>query len=260
MKMKRILMTVAVVTATLALASCGKTIDLEGYAWTATVNGTDDEGDAVTMKVAMLCTSKEAGTLFVGSSYDDDPMDLGEALPFTYKWDDNEGTLTATYSYFELYKGTQTVSLPMSYSKTTGLVVDWGALYRLGGIPLNPAGLTLEKKEIYKAASLKGTEWALAYDENPRSESLAKDGVRHYSYTLAFTTASTAKLTLCITEGDEESETYEWSIAYSYADGVGKMTVKDLTWGDTFTGYFYLPDEKTITFCDGGNILPMKRV
>lgn len=237
------------------LASCGKTIRLEGYAWNASVTSTDDDGDRMTLEVNMFCTSDKEGTLFICEKYSHNPIPDGLALPFTYTWDDNVGTITATYIDPEIDGvGTSTISIPMNYTKTTGLVVDLGNLYRKEMIDMNPAGFSLEKKEIYKAGNLKGTEWQCRFEDV-----LSPGGGADYAYFLHFNSSTDAKLTMY--RDGFYGGTEEWDVTYSYDDGVGKMTLRWVSYPeDTFEGYFYLPDSQHLVYCDGESHLSMERV
>lgn len=244
----------AALLAALMLASCGKKIDLEGYAWNGTVSGTDSDGDRVTLTVAMLCATDKAGTLFLGENYEGEPLEDGFALPFTYSWDDNQGTLTATYSNPEENGvGTVTLSLPVSYTKTEGLRLDLRNLYKKGLVPLDVIDFGLAKTEIYKAGNLKETEWQMEFEDRVGLDKATS------TYFLYFQSATRGELHL--TQGGFVGP-ISWDMTYSYADGVGAATLRGrgLAEGDAFDAYFYLPDSRHLVFCDGESYLTMEKV
>lgn len=250
----RKLLTAAALLAALTLASCGKTIDLEGYAWNGTVSGTDSDGDRVTLTVSMLCTSDKAGTLFLGDNYEGEPLEDGFALPFTYTWDDNQGIVTATYiNPEENGVGTLTLSLPVSYTKTEGLRLDLRNLYKKGLVPLDVIDFGLAKTEIYKTGSLKETKWQMEFENRG---GLVKANSAYFLY---FQSATRGEMHL--TQGGFVGP-ISWDVTYSYADGVGAATLtgSGIAEGDAFDAYFYLPDSQHLVFCDGESYMTMQRV
>ena len=142
---------IAIALMALTFTSCVPDIELAGYVWTAT-GGYYEEGHLVNTELAMVCTTPNSGTLFLSEIYDDE-MGFCFVMPFTYTWDDNQGTATATFEIPDdwkgrksLSKGTYTSTISMYYTKTEGLVVTSSDIERLLEFPCT--GLNLVKKTM----------------------------------------------------------------------------------------------------------------
>ena len=216
-------------------AACKPEIELAGSAWSNSVSGTDSDGDHYTATYTMVCNTASSGMLFLTISYADDEMPFCFAMPMTYTWDGNKGTATATLSIPE--EGTQTFSIPVTWSKTTPLSASFNQIAQVFGIGWP---LELEQKSFAKPASMDGTTWTVEFDED----------MDHFVYELKFVSASAAVLNLTMVEG-EDSENMRWNVNYSYSEGIGTTSI---FWeGENIRGAFYMPDATHMIFSDGEN-------
>lgn len=226
----------------MGLVSCGKGIDLAGYAWTAEVVSNGDDGIDTPFSMAFVCNSEDSGVVFFSETYPDDPMPYGTAVRFSYTWDGDKGS-------FCLGDGSG-ISLPVYYEKGAempALVVDITPMREY--FQRYATEYTLDKADYYSPQSVDGTHWFFLFD----------DGSALYSYVLDLG-ADTGILRLdCIgTEGDTSVVT--WTITeYSYSKGIGRMKLRSDAFNVYFNGYFYLPDEHHLNFFDSENMLPMSR-
>ena len=205
----------------------------------------------------MLCNSDKDGVLFISEEYDDDPEPDGFAIPFTYTWDDNQGTLTAEVISYRLDTLTrETTTIPINYSKTTGLLMDLCNLYHLNVIALDPVGFGLERKTLYNAESLTNTEWQYSSDNV-----IGPGGGIELSYYLFFPSSTAAKLTYY--QGGFYGGTWEFDGTYHYANGVGKIALNAGGWfvnEETHEGYFFLPDAQHLVLCDDESYILLDRM
>ena len=229
--MKTTIRLIAVLAAVFTMTACVPDTDLAGYAWTSSGYYYED-GERADYEFALVCTSANSGTLFVSMTYDSDPVGMCLAMPFTYTWDDNHGTATATLEFPEdlkgrrgIAKGTYTFTINMSYTKTEGLVVSISDIERMLEFPCTNMGLS--KKDYAKPS--------------------------HYLYELEFVSATAAVLNLGMTEEGDEAENMRWNVNYTYSGGVGHTSIYDE--GMTVNGGFYMPDADHMTFTDGMNRL-----
>lgn len=254
--MKASIRLIAMLAAVLTMTACQPDIDLAGYAWTSSGYYYED-GERADYEFALVCTSANSGTLFVSMTYDSDPVGMCLAMPFTYTWDDNHGTATATLEFPEdlkgrkgMAKGTYTFKINMSYTKTEGLVVSSSDIERIFEVPCT--GMVLTKKNYAKPSAMTGTRWAMEYDETidvPEGENLTA----HYCYELEFVSTTAAVLNISMTEEGDETENMRWNVNYSYSGGVGSTSI--YADGETVKGGFYMPDATHMTFTDGMNRL-----
>ena len=216
-------------------AACKPEIELSGSAWSNSVSGTDSDGDHYTATYTMVCNTASSGMLFLTVSYADDEMPFCFAMPMTYTWDGNKGTATATLTFPE--EGTMSFSIPLSWSKTTGLQASFNSIEHAFGIG---GPIELEKKSFAKPSSMEGTTWTMSISED----------MDHFVYELKFVSASAAVLNLTMVEG-EDSENMRWNVNYSYSEGIGTTSI---FWeGENFRGGFYMPDATHMIFSDGEN-------
>ena len=217
------------------MTACTPEQELAGSAWGNYVSGTDSDGDHYTATYTMVLNTSSSGMLFLSISYADDEMPFCFAMPLTYTWDDNQGTATATLSIPE--EGTQTFSIPVTWSKTTPLSASFNQIAQVFGIGWP---LELEQKSFAKPASMDGTTWTVEFDED----------MDHFVYELKFVSASAAVLNLTMVEG-EDSENMRWNVNYSYSEGIGTTSI---FWeGENIRGAFYMPDATHMIFSDGEN-------
>lgn len=216
-------------------AACKPEIELSGSAWSNSVSGADDDGDHYTATYTMVCNTASSGMLFLTISYADDEMPFCFAMPMTYTWDGNNGTATATLSIPE--EGTQTFSIPVTWSKTTPLSASFNQIAQVFGIGWP---LELEQKSFAKPASMDGTTWTMNISGDDEE----------YNYELEFVNASAAVLNLTMVEGGY-SENMRWNVNYSYSEGIGTTSI---FWeGKNIRGGFYMPDDTHMLFSDGEN-------
>ena len=246
---KRNIITLTAALAVLTFTSCVPDIDLAGNAWTNTGYYYED-GERVTTELTLVCTSTNSGTLFISERYSGDPMGSCFAMPFTYTWNDNQGTATATLEFPEDWKsgkaspkGTYTFSISMYYTKTEGLVISSSDIEQMLEIPCTSLGMV--KKEHAKPTNMTGTRWVMEFDD---TIDIPEGGTEttHYHYELHFISAATATLALTSEDWNER-----WSINYTYADGVGRTSINFD--GENVNGGFYMPNENTMLFSDGMN-------
>lgn len=216
-------------------AACKPEIELAGSAWSNSVSGADDDGDHYTATYTMVCNTASSGMLFLTVSYADDEMPFCFAMPMTYTWDGNNGTAIATLSIPE--EGTQTFSIPVTWSKTTPLSASFNQIAQVFGIcwPLE-----LEQKSFAKPSSMEGTTWTMNISGDDEE----------YNYELKFVNATGAVLNLALVEGDY-TENMRWNINYTYSGGIGTTSL--YADGENIKGGFYMPDENTMLFSDGEN-------
>ena len=216
-------------------AACKPEIELSGSAWSNSISGADDDGDHYTATYTMVCNTASSGMLFLTVSYADDEMPFCFAMPLTYTWDDNQGTATATLTFPE--EGTMSFSIPLSWSKTTGLQASFNSIEHAFGIG---GPIELEKKSFAKPSSMEGTTWTMSisgeYDE--------------CNYELEFVNATGAVLNLALVEGDY-TENMRWNINYTYSGGIGITSI--YFDGENIKGGFYMPDDTHMLFSDGEN-------
>ena len=240
----------------LAFTSCVPDIDLAGHAWTSNTYCFDG-GERVDTEFALVCTSTNSGTLFISQTYAGEDMGICFAMPFTYTWDDNQGTATATLEFPEdlkgrksMSKGTYTFKINMYYTKTEGMVVTSSDIERVLEIPCTSMALT--KNDFAKPSAMTGTRWSVEFDEAidaPDDMSMTA----HYRYELEFVSTTAAVLNLNYTEDGGDAENMNWNVNYTYADGVGLTSIS--FYGETVKGGFYMPDDTHMTFTDGENRL-----
>ena len=217
------------------MTACTPEQELAGSAWGNSVSGTDSDGDHYTATYTMVCNTASSGMLFLSVSYADDEMPFCFAMPMTYTWDGNNGTATATLSIPE--EGTQTFSIPVTWSKTTPLSASFNQIAQVFGIGWP---LELEQKSFAKPSSMEGTTWTMNISGDDEE----------YNYELKFVNATGAVLNLTMVEG-EDSENMRWNVNYSYSEGIGTTSI---FWeGENIRGGFYMPDENTMLFSDGEN-------
>lgn len=255
--MKTTIRLIAVLAAVFTMTACVPDIDLAGNAWTSNSTISYD-GERADYEFALVCTSASSGTLFISMTYEDEPMGMCFAMPFTYTWDDNHGTATATLEFPEdwkgrkgMAKGTYSFAIDMDYTKTEGLVVTSSDIERMMEVPCTKLNLT--KKDYAKPSAMTGTRWAMDFDW---AIELPDDGgseTEHYSYELEFVSATAAVLNLSMTEDGDESENMRWNVNYTYSGGVGHTSI--YFDGETVKGGFYMPDANHMTFTDGMNRL-----
>ncbi len=234
--------------------ACVPNIELSGYAWTANGQQTIDH-QKVETELALVCNSPNGGMLFLSESY---PYEMGfcMALPFTYTWNDNEGTATATLELPDDYldrkgvaKMKKDLKINMHYTKTEGLVVTSNDIEHLLEFPCTNTPMT--KKDFAKPASLVGTRWVAEIDDEI---DFSDNETAHYRYELEFVNDKGAVLVLIMKEdGSDESEMERWNVNYSYSNGVGSISI--YSFGETAKGGFYMPDDNHMTFSDGENLL-----
>lgn len=218
-----------------AMTACTPDYEIAGSAWSNSVSGTDSDGDHYTATYTMVCNTASSGMLFLSISYADDEMPFCFAMPLTYTWDDNQGTATATLTSPE--EGTQTFSIPLSWSKTTSFQASFNSVEHALGIG---GPLELEKKGFAKPSSMDGTTWTMSVSGEYDS----------CIYELKFVNATGAVLNLALVEGDY-TENLRWNINYNYSAGIGTTSI--YADGETVKGGFYMPDENTMLFSDGEN-------
>lgn len=234
------------------MTACTHDIDLAGYAWTGSGSYTED-GERIDNEFALVCTSTSEGTLFLSENYGNEPMGFCLAMPFTYTWDDNKGTVTAKLELPDGWKGkakgTYAFRLPINYTKNEGLVMDLSNLRMMLELPYPSINLT--QKEYAKPADMTGTRWTMEFDGDiyGSEERLTS----HYRYELEFVNSSAAVLNLSMTEEGDEAENMRWNVNYTYSKGVGRTSI--YFDGETVKGGFYMPDDTHMTFSDGENLL-----
>ena len=217
------------------MTACTPEQELAGSAWGNSVSGTDSDGDHYTATYTMVCNTASSGMLFLSVSYADDEMPFCFAMPMTYTWDGNNGTATATLSIPE--EGTQTFSIPVTWSKTTPLSASFNQIAQVFGIGWP---LELEQKSFAKPSSMEGTTWTMNISGDDEE----------YNYELKFVNATGAVLNLTMVEG-EDSENMRWNVNYSYSEGIGTTSI---FWeGENIRGGFYMPDDTHMLFSDGEN-------
>lgn len=234
--------------------ACVPDIELSGYAWTANGKQTVDH-QKVETELALVCNSTSSGMLFLSESYPDE-MGFCLAMPFTYTWNDNEGTATATLELPDDYldrkgvaKMKKDFTINMHYTKTEGLVVTSNDIEHLLEFPCTNTPLT--KKDFAKPASMVGTRWVAEIDDEI---DFSDNETVHYRYDLEFVNDKGAVLVLTMSEeGSDESEVERWNINYSYSNGVGTTSI--YSFGETAQGGFFMPDDTHMTFSDGVNLL-----
>ena len=253
--MKTTIRLIAVLAAVFTMTACVPDTDLAGYAWTSSGYYYED-GERADYEFALVCTSANSGTLFVSMTYDSDPVGMCLAMPFTYTWDDNHGTATATLEFPEdlkgrrgIAKGTYTFTINMSYTKTEGLVVSSSDIERMLEFPCTNMGLS--KKDYAKPSAMTGTHWTMEFDYS--YDGMDSEESTHYLYELEFVSATAAVLNLGMTEEGDEAENMRWNVNYTYSGGVGHTSIYDESM--TVNGGFYLPDADHMTFTDGMNRL-----
>lgn len=241
------------------MTACVPDTELAGYAWTGSGSYYED-GEQVNTELTMVCTSSNSGTLFLSETYGDEEMGLCLAMPFTYTWDDNQGTATATLEIPDDWKGrngqakgTYTFTISMSYTKTEGLIISSSSIEQMFEVPCT--SLAMVKKDYAKPTDMTGTRWAMEFDEFVD----IPDGgtvTAHYRYELEFVTATSAVLNMVMREeGYDESENEHWNVNYTYADGVGHTSI--YFDGENVKGGFYMPNATYMTFSDGINGLDL---
>lgn len=220
------------------VCACTPEIELAGSAWSGSVDVdayADEDNDAYVATYTLVCNSARKGMLFLTVSYYDDAMPLCFAMPVSYTWDGGKGTATATLSHPEI--GNKTFSIPLSWSKTSGLLASFTSIEQ--GLEIR-SPLSLEQKSFAKPASMDGTTWTVEFDED----------MDHFVYELKFVSASAAVLNLTMVEG-EDSENMRWNVNYSYSEGIGTTSI---FWeGENIRGGFYMPDATHMIFSDGEN-------
>lgn len=230
----RLYKNVILVTLTLMLAACGHDIDVQGYRWHTTSTLAND--DAV-LDIDLVVNAANGGVLFLAETYANDPVPYGSALPFTYTWDGNSGTIDIT-------GGTCRLPLVLVHN-TTGegkLEVDMSPLRIYH--PYLAETYTLDRMTFHRAPSVAGTVWLFSVADNG------------YIYTLALgDTSGTLRLVRTTSEGDS---TYAaWDIAnYSLSDGIATMVIRNVMFNEKYNGYFYMPDDRHLCFFDGESMLP----
>jgi hypothetical protein len=241
--------------AVFTLTACVPDIDLAGNAWTSNSNYYED-GERVDTEFALVCTSTNSGTLFISITYDDEPMGMCLAMPFTYTWDDNHGTATATLEFPEdwkgrksMDKGTYSFTINMDYTKTEGLVVTSSDIERMLGVPCTKLNLT--KNSYAKPSAMTGTRWMMDFDYS--YDDYDSEYTEHYRYELEFVSATAAVLNMSMTEDGDEAENMRWNVNYTYSGGVGRTSI--YFDGETVKGGFYMTDDTHMTFTDGMNRL-----
>jgi len=250
----------AIVLLSMVFTSCVPDLELAGHAWSASGN-TNYDGDPVTIQTDMICTSTSEGTLFLSMGDLGEPMDACIAMPFTYTWDDNRGSATATLQLPEYLKGrklaakgTYTFLISMSYTKTEGLVITSNDIERVLGFPCTSTILT--ESNYAKPASMSGTSWTLTLDEevdHTDENGLTTTEVYQNLYNLEFTSSTAARLSLTVSDDGNIDEYLVWDVSYDYTGGVGHTTI---TFDEeTVQGAFFLPDANHLTFTDGINRL-----
>lgn len=217
------------------MTACTPEQELAGSAWGNSVSGTDSDGDHYTATYTMVLNTSNSGMLFLSISYADDEMPFCFAMPLTYTWDDNQGTATATLTIPE--EGTMSFSIPLSWSKTTGLQASFNSIEHAFGIG---GPIELEKKSFAKPSSMEGTTWTMSIS----------GGYDECNYELEFVNATGAVLNLALVEGDY-TENMRWNINYTYSGGIGTTSL--YADGENIKGGFYMPDENTMLFSDGEN-------
>lgn len=235
MRRRNTILWAAVALLALALTACGNDIELNGSAWSNYTTGIDEEGDQYKVTYTMVCNEASSGMLFVNVDYGE-PMSFCFALPFGYTWDGGQGKATVLAELAE--EEPMQFSIPLSWSKTTGLQASFGELCRALELPDGP--LELVQQSFSKPASMVGTTWTVEFD----------DDIDHIVYELQFVSATAAVLTGTMTEG-EARKNARWNINYSYADGVGTTNIYSN--GENVQGGFYMPDGNHLFFCDGEN-------
>lgn len=253
--MKTTIRLIAVLAAVFTMTACVPDTDLAGYAWTST-GYYEEDGERVNTELTLVCTSSNSGTLFLSENYGDDAMGFCLVMPFTYTWDDNQGTATATLEFPEDWKGrkaspkgTYTFTISMYYTKTEGLVITSSGIEQMLEVPCT--GLNMVKKEYAKPTNMTGTRWAMEFDN---TIDIPEGGTEttHYRYELEFVSATGAILNLVMSEeGDDEPTTERWNVNYTYADGVGHTSI--YFDGENVNGGFYMPDATHMLFSDGMN-------
>ena len=217
------------------MTACTPDYEIAGSAWSNSVNGTDSDGDHYTATYTMVLNTSSSGMLFVNISYADDEMPFCFAMPLTYTWDDNQGTATATFTLPG--EGTQTFSIPLSWSKTTGLQASFNSIEHALGIG---GPIELEKKSFAKPSSMEGTTW---------TQSISGED-EDYNYELTFVNATGAVLNLAMVEGDY-TENMRWNVNYTYSGGIGTTSL--YADGENVKGGFYMPNDTHMLFSDGEN-------
>ncbi len=221
------------------MTACTPDYEIAGSAWSNSVSGTDSDGDHYTATYAMVLNTSSSGMLFLTVAYGA-PMPFCFAMPLTYTWDDNQGTATATFTLPG--EGTQTFSIPLSWSKTTGLQASFNSIEHALGIG---GPLELEKESFAKPSSMEGTTWTMSITEGV-------DGwADRYDYELIFLSTTAAILNLTMTEAGENTDNERWNVNYTYSDGIGTTSI--YFDGENVKGGFYMPDENTMLFSDGEN-------
>ena len=219
-----------------AMVACTSDFELAGSAWSNSYTGIDDDGDAYTATYTLVCNSESSGMLFLNISYADDEMPFCFAMPMTYTWDGSEGTAKATLKNPEV--GSMTFSIPLSYSKETGLQATFTSIELLMEIG---SPLELKKQNFAKPSTVNGTTWATSFSNYGEN----------YNYELNFTSSTAAVLNLTMSEGFGDWETMNWNVNYSYSHGIGTTSITFD--GETIEGGFYMPDNNTMLFSDGEN-------
>lgn len=251
--MKTTIRLIAVLAAVFTMTACVPDTDLAGYAWTYD-NIITYDNDPARYECVLVCTSSSSGMLFIGLTYEDEARGICFAMPFTYTWDDNEGTATATLEFPDEWKGkakgTYTFSFNMYYTKTEGLVVSSRDIEHLFELPCT--GLNMVKKDHAKPAAMTGTRWVMEFEE---IVDIPEGGVdtNHYHYELDFVNQTGAVLNLSMTDVYDEVENMRWNVNYTYSEGVGRTSI--YFDGENIKGGFYMPDDTHMTFTDGENWL-----
>lgn len=230
-----------VLIAYLLAASCRKDVELAGHLWTTTyiINGSD--GERCKVDINLLCNSENSGVLFISETYDSDPMPYGSALPFSYTWDGDDGSVS-------IASGASCINLPIEYEKAEHYSLNLDLSGLRDYYPYLAMEFALGKKEYYAPVTVDGSHWEFGFGEPSES----------YLYVLDFS-ADSAALNLTYTAGDEEQHA-GWGISYTFANGVGDMRItNNAGYFGSFHGYFYLPDDGHLMFYDSENVLPMSR-
>lgn len=236
----------------MSLVSCGKTVDLSGYAWTASVVTHDDGGVYTPFSFTLLCNGENSGVAFFTETYPGDPIPYGFSMPFVYTWDGEDGTLT-------LDDGMAGIVVPLEYERAerNSVVADISGMRDY--YPKYAYAYSLKQKGYYSPASVAGTHWEFAYEYTDIIDDTKAEVTVHCRYELDFMEMN-AVLHHCVIAADGSCDTTTWQIPeYTYANGFGRMTIAGFLPNFEFVGHFYLPDERHLGFFDGESVLPMRR-
>lgn len=243
----------------LGFTACVPNIELEGNAWTGNWTYTED-GESYAVEVTMIFTDDKSGTLFLSENYEGDAVGGCLVMPFTYTWEDNRGTVSATLDLPNEWKGrkakgTYSFSFTMYYTKVEGLVVTSGDIERLFEIPFT--SIPFVKRDYATPTTMVGTSWTMDYDDVLEAEE-GNDAIQiHYHYQLEFVDANGAVLNLTMNEYGDETTSERWNVNYTYDKGVGRTSV--YFEGETVKGGFYMPNNQRMIFSDGVNLLQLSK-